>query len=396
MHFVKKKEKKVPKAKVTVIDIGSKSIRVLIASHGTVNALSVCGYSESEYAGYYEGEFLEEDKLQDVFSKTLLSAQSVANHYVDKVYVGVPANFALCRTKTLTQNFGQKVRILDEDVAQIYTMADDLKSPDYVLISASPIGFELDDGSVTTSPVGKKSNKLTATVSMIYAERNFIEKINAILKNIGVGSVEYLSSTLCEDIYLLPKERRAEPNVVIDCGYIETSVSIVQGEGLLDLKSFAVGGGHISADLMECLNITFDEAEQLKKQLVLSVNAGEEDDYEIQRAGGVVPVSMNKANEIASARLEMMASLVEKCIKTDSETMPYYLTGGGINYIKGAKDVLARYMQKNINVLYPKDLHLNKPHYSALIGMAEYVLNNKQEESDNNFISRLLKRFLKR
>lgn len=385
-----------PKAKVTVIDIGSKSIRVLIASHGTVNALSVCGYSESEYAGYYEGEFLEEDKLLDAFSKALLSAQSVANHYVDKIYVGVPANFAFCKTKTLTQNFGQKVRILDEDIAQIYTMADDLRNPEYVLISASPISFELDDGTITTSPVGKKSNKLTANVCLIYAERGFIEKINTILKSIGVGSVEYLSSNLCEDMYLLPKERRAEPNVVIDCGYIETSVSIVQGEGLLDLKSFAVGGGHISADLMECLNITFDEAEQLRKQLVLSVNAGESDDYEISRGGSVLPISMKQANEIAVARLEMMSSLIEKCIKSESVTMPYYLTGGGISYIKGAREILSSCMEKNINLLYPKDLHLNKPHYAALLGMAEYVLNNRQEEGNKSFISRLIEKIIKR
>ncbi len=385
-----------PKTKVTVIDVGSNSIRVLIASRGTINTLSLCGYSEAEYAGYYEGEFLEEDKLSDAFSKALLGAQSVANHHVDKVYVGVPANFAFCKTKTLTQNFGQKVKILDEDVAQIYTMADDLKNPNYVLISATPVAFELDDGSVTTSPVGKKSNKLTATVSLIYAERNFIEKINAILKNIGVASVEYLSSTLCEDLYLLPKERRAEPNVVIDCGYIETSVSIVQGEGLLDLKSFAVGGGHISADLMECLKITFDEAEQLRKQLVLSVNAGDGDDYEIARAGNVVPISMRQANEITYARLEMMSALIEKCIRSNIETMPYYLTGGGISYIKGAREILCKCLNKNVSILYPKDLHLNKPHYSALLGMSEYVLNNRQEENNKNFISRLLEKIIKR
>ena len=385
-----------PKAKVTVIDIGSKSIRVLIASHGTVNALSVCGYAECEYGGYYEGEFLEEDKLQDVFSKALMNAQSVANFYVDKVYVGVPANFTFCKTKTLTQNFGQKVRILDEDIAQIYTMADDLKNPDYVLISATPIAFELDDGTTTVTPVGKKSNKLTATVSLIYAERSFIEKINSILKNIGVGSVEYLSSTLCEDLYLLSKERRAEPNVVIDCGYIETSVSIVQGEGLWDLKSFAVGGGHISADLMECLDITFEEAEQLRKKLVLSVNAGDDDDYEISRGGNIVPISMKKANDITYARLEMMSQLIQKCIRTDDDTLPYYLTGGGISYIKGAKEILSSCLDKNVNILYPKDLHLNKPHYSALLGMAEYVISTKQDEKEKSFISRLLEKIIKR
>ena len=393
--FLSKKEKKVPKTKVTVIDIGSKSVRVLIANSGGVNSLSVAGYAECDYAGYYEGEFLEEEKLQDVFSKVLLSAQSVANASVDKVYVGVPANFSLCRTKTLTQNFGQRVKILDDDVTQLYTMADDLKNEDYVLISASPIEFQLDDGTITTYPVGKKSNKLTATVSMIYAEKNFIEKINDILKKSGVASVEYLSSPLCECLYLLPKERRAEGAIVVDCGYIETAVCVAKGDGLVDLKSFAVGGGHVSADLMECLDITFDEAEQLRKQLVLSVNASDSDDYEITRNNSLVPISMKQANEITYARIEMIASLVERCVKNGDETMPYYLTGGGLSYTKGAKEVLANYLGKNITLLYPKDLHLNKPHYSALLGMAEYVIN-QVEKQNKSFISKLIDKFIKR
>ena len=147
---------------------------------------------------------------------------------------------------------------------------------------------------------------------------------------------------------------------------------------------------------MECLNITFEEAEQLRKKLVLSVNASDDDDYEISRGGNIVPISMKKANDITYARLEMMAQLIQKCIKTDDDTLPYYLTGGGISYIKGAKEILSSCLDKNVNILYPKDLHLNKPHYSALLGMAEYVLSTRQDEKEKSFISRLLEKIIKR
>ena len=49
------------KSKVTVVDIGSKTISVLIGTSGVNDTFIVNGYGESEYAGYYEGEFLEED-----------------------------------------------------------------------------------------------------------------------------------------------------------------------------------------------------------------------------------------------------------------------------------------------------------------------------------------------
>ena len=251
-----------PKSKATVVDIGSKSISVLIGSKGVNNTFVIHGYGESDYAGYYEGEFLEEENLKEVFSKVLFDAQSSANVCIDKLYVGVPANFSYCKTKTLTQSFGQKVKILEQDLAEIYKRADDFENhnQDSVLISCSPINFVLDDGRKTINPIGQKSTKITATVSLVYAEKTFIEKINSLLKSIGISTVEYLSSPLCESLYLLNEDRRLEGAVLIDCGYIETSVSTIKGEGLLDLKSFAVGGGHISADLMECLNISFNDA----------------------------------------------------------------------------------------------------------------------------------------
>lgn len=385
-----------PKAKVSVVDIGTKNISVLIGSKGVNDTFVIHGFSECEYAGYYEGEFLEEDKIKDVFSKVIFEAQSSAGMSIDKLYVGVPANFSFCKTTTLTQSFGQKVKIIEQDLSEIYRRADELENnSDYVLINCSPISFILDDGRKTLHPIGQKSSKITAIVSLVYAEKSFIEKINNLLKSIGILSVEYLSSTLCEALYLLPEERRMESAVLIDCGYLETSVSIVQGEGLMDLKSFAVGSGHISADLMECLHITFEEAEQLRKQLVLSVVPSDKDDYELSRNGNIVPVSMKQAHEITYDRIEMMSMLIKKCLNKETEkSMPYYLTGGGISYIKGGKEILSDCLGEKITLVYPKDVHLAKPHYSSLLGILNKAI--EQEDDNNGFFKKLIDKILKR
>ena len=223
------------------------------------------------------------------------------------------------------------------------------------------------------------------------------DRINSLLKNIGITTVEYLSSPLCEALYLLPQERREETAVLIDCGYIATSVAVVKGQGLISLKSFAVGGGHISADLMECLHISFDEAEQLRKQLVLSVVPSSNDDYELMRNSGIFPVSMKQANEITNDRIEMIATLIKKCLQKDFETipsMPFYLTGGGISYIKGGKDVLSKYMGVNVSVLCPNDVHFAKPHYSSLLGILSKAIN--QETKGKNILLAILDKIFKK
>lgn len=387
-----------PKDKVTVVDIGSSSIRVLIGSKGVNDTFIVSGYGECEYAGFYEGEFLEEEKLKNVFAKAINDAQSSAGVVIEKLYVGVPASYSFCKTKTLTQNFGQRTKILEQDITELYRRANEFESNDnYVLISCSPITFVLDDGRKTLKPVGHKSSKISASLSLVYAEKTFIEKINNLLKNIGITTVEYLSSPLCESLYMLPEERREECAVLIDCGYIETSVIIVKGQGLISLKSFSIGGAHISADLSQCLHISFDEAEQLRKQLVLTVVPSANDDYEIMRNGNVLPIGMKQANEIACARIEMIASLIKKCIQKDMENlppMPYYITGGGICYLKGGADILADNLGENVKILYPKDVHLSKPNYSSLLGIMDKAI--KQELKHNNILKNILNKFIKR
>ena len=387
-----------PKTAVSVLDIGSKSISVLIGCKGVNDTYIIRGYAEREYAGYFEGEFLEEEKLKDVFSKTINDAQSSAGASIDKLFVGVPAGFSYCKTKTLTQTFGQKAKVNNQDLYEIYQRADNFENmSDYVLISCTPISFVLDDGRKTLKPVGQRTTKLTATLSLIYAEKTFIEKINNLLKEIGITTVEYLSAPLCEAIYLIPQERREEMAVVVDCGYIETSVAVVKGQGLVSLKSFSVGGGHISADLMECLRITFDEAEQLRKQLVLSVVPSENDDYEISRNGTLIPVSMKQANEITCDRIEMIAMLIKKCLQKDFETippMPYYLTGGGISYIKGGKEILSNLMGVNLTVLCPNDVHMAKPHYSSLLGILDKAVC--QEIKNKGFWTNIIEKIIKK
>lgn len=382
-----------PQNKVTVIDIGSKSISVLIGSRGANDLFAVSGYGEQEYAGYYEGEFLEEDKLFETFQKAINDAQSSANLIIDKVYVGVPAGFCQCKTKTIVQSFGQRIKLREEDLQTIYQGADDNSNENLVLLSCSPIMFVLDDGRKVFDACGQRTSRISATLSFVYAEKQFIEKINSLIKQLGISSVEYLSSTLCESLYLLPKERREEKAILIDCGYIETSVAVIKGDGLLDLKSFAIGGGHISADLSQCLGITFNEAEQLRKQLILSVVPSDSDDYELARNGTNYPISMRKANEITSARLEMMAGLIKKCVCYDGQELPaipYYITGGGISYTKGAKDILSGYLGVNLTLIYPRDMQLSKPHYSSLLGLMDKALN--LENKNNGFFKNLIRK----
>ena len=148
-------------------------------------------------------------------------------------------------------------------------------------------------------------------------------------------------------------------------------------------------------DLAECLNITYQEAEQLKRKIVLSLNPSVNDCYETNCAGVAKKLPIKMTNEIVMARLDMIASCLKKCITLYSQEvddlLPIYLTGGGVSFIKGAKDYLSKCIGRNIELIAPPLPELNKPSYSSILGLLSYGIKEEQKNK-RSFLAKLLKR----
>ena len=381
---------------VAVMEIGTSKIGVFIGCRGINNTLKIAGSFEQEYSGYFNGAFVEPDKLDDDIISVLSKAEIDAGETIKKIFVGVPADFCVIKNKTFVQNYIERRRIQDNDIFDIYQKADELKdNNDYVLISCSPIYYVLDDGRKVLNPIDEKTNRISGEISYIYAEKSFISKINNSLKKFGISVVEYISATLATNTYVISQEKRDNPCIVVDCGFISTSVSIIEGNGLKLLSSFSVGGGQVVSDLSECLNISYKEAEELKKQIVLSIVPSFGDGYEVHRDTNVVPISMSETNEIVCARLDMICSLINKCLasinKVELYKMPFYLTGGGICFIKGAKDYLSKTFGVNVEILSPPSLQYTKPNFSVELGLLNMAINQENKRKTNKILNFLKK-----
>ena len=92
------------KKEVAVLDFGSSKITVLIAERGVNNTFNIKGTGEIEYAGYYEGKFLEPEKVKLAVGLAINNAETTARSRVSKIYVGVPGEFltVACREAQIT------------------------------------------------------------------------------------------------------------------------------------------------------------------------------------------------------------------------------------------------------------------------------------------------------
>jgi cell division protein FtsA len=379
---------------VSVLDFGSSKVSVMIGEKGINGTFNIRGQSDVEYAGYFNGEFVEPEKLYEVVSSAIIKAETNSGLKVTKLYVGVPAEFSFVENRNGSVAFGKRCKIKSKHILQLFDNASrEIKYKDATIISRSPVYFVLDDNRKIVTPEGEVSTKISGQVSFVLADNKFVNIVDNLIKNMGLPEIEYVSSPLAESLYILDPETRDSGAILIDVGYLTTFVAHVKGDGILSLNKFSVGGGHISADLCQVLQIPFIEAENLKRKVVLSLEATDADYYEVNINGNVTPVSAKLTGEIVSARLDMIIELAVRSLTQmrANSYVPLYLTGGGVCLLKGGKDYIAKRLGENIEIISSKVPGLSKPNYSSILGLLDLALKAKQNEK-KSFWQRLFKK----
>lgn len=384
---------------VSVLDIGSGKINVMIGERGVNNTFVIYGTGEQEYDGYANGEFISPDNLHEAVKSAIEKAESHSGIKIKNLFVGVPAEFSYCECAEANTTFRGRTKITKTEINNLFNLASkNLDTPDSIIINRSAISFVLDDNRKCIHPIGTITTKLSGKISFVMADKHFIEFFDSILNTCGIEQVEYSSSVLDESLYLLDPEIRDTGAFLIDCGYISSFVAFVKGDGLIGFNAFSLGGGHISADLCQILQISFSQAENLKRKVVLSLDASDNDFYEVNIDNNITPVSAKLTNEIVEARLDVLSNLISKSINVQkgekNSYVPVYLTGGGISYLKGAKDFVSKNIATNIEILSSSVPQLNRPHFSSVLGLLNMALTQKEQQKPT-FKEKFLKLFSK-
>lgn len=376
-----------------VLDIGSSKITVMIAEKGINNTFNIKSSSEEAYDGFGGGEFFSVDSLKTAIKNAVKKAGENLRYKIKKIYVSVPSEFSYIENREINATFNKRKKLRDADIYEIFDSSQNFPEDSFI-INRSPIYFILDDNRKVLNPVGEVTSKLNIMISYILTDKSFVELISDILSEENIFDIDFISSALAESLYLTEPEMRDSGLVLIDCGYITTSVSLVKGNGIIGLKAFSMGGGHISGDLCQCLNLSFSQAENLKKKVVLSLDATDNDFYEVNINGSMQPVSCKLVNEIILARLDMFCEIFNKIFNSNEFNLqnkpfiPILVTGGGLNYLKGAKDYLGKQLGKNIEYIAPMVPQMNRPHYSSTLSLLDIALT-QEKNLKKSFLQRL-------
>lgn len=359
---------------VAALDFGSSKITCLFGRKGVNNTLQILGKGEVEYAGFSGGEFLRPELVASVIKNAIFAAENEAGKEIKHLFIGVPSEFCFLKVFESTISFRKKHRINSSDVEVLMQQGKEDISDKHTLINCQPIYYTVDDDRRVINPVSLVSGSLSGIHSYIYVENKFTDFIDSILQNIGVDSAEYVSSILAEALFLLGDKGWDNHAILVDVGYITTSVAVVRGDGLLSLSSFSLGGGHISGDLARRFQISFAEAETLKRKVMLYLKPESDDVYDVNNK----QFNAEEVGNTVAARIAVIAKNIKKsldlCGFEIPSSLPVFLSGGGICYVKGGKEVIQQNISREVEIISPSLPLMEKPHLSSQLGLLNMIL----------------------
>ena len=383
------------KKNIAVLDFGSSHISGMMGSLSLNDTLNLKGYGEVSYAGFMDGEFLEPEALKEDVASAIAMAENNAQARITHLYVGVPAEFSEVVVKNAEMNFYTPHKITDEDVVDLYGTYSSFGDDSYSIVSRSPIYFMLDDGERILKVKGKTTEKFSGLISYTLCDNKFLEYVQRALTPLNIQHVEYFSEQLSESLFLVDPSERDACAVLVDCGFLSTSVSTIMGDGLLDLRSFTLGAGHMISDICKVYNVTPEQAEEIKRGVSLKEQSGDEVFEVTQSDGSIKEISANEVCEIVKYRIKQIGKTILKCFNESDIELPeqskIYITGGGIDYIDGALELLGETIGKDVVELVPPVAGLDKPHLSSTVSLLDMALK-KNKQSIALFFIKLFKR----
>ena len=393
------------KTQIAAIEFGTSKIVTVIAQNGGMDRLDIVGSGTVPYDGYSDGDWNTPGQMIQRVRDSIAAAELEANSKIREIYVGVPGEYIHVRTCESEVELPEGT--VDEAAINAVqdAAADQLRIVDEggLVMHRTPSWFIVDEGKKTMTPGGRGS-RLRAKTTFIIADPQFIEDVSEMIGRQNITILGFLSCSLGESLLVLSLEDRDRAAVLIDVGYLNTEISVVEGDAIVYHAILPRGGGHITADLATNLRIPMRAAEQIKRNYVFNPDEFDSNSFsEVFDDGGRrMTFPREQVSKIVEDSFNELADMIDKTLRNDVEQYlgkrsQVFLTGGGIALMRGAREALAGQINRPIKVSAAKSSKLNSPVFSASLGLADLVFDSIEHQGgEDESIGGRLKGLFKR
>lgn len=280
LHFFKKRERKNREVFVLALDIGTDMVKALICAHNNNQATVIgVGRKKQKLGDMQSGIVTDIASVIDNCQEAIRDAEKMSGVRADQMIMGIAGE--LVKGATSVSNYTRLNPDAKIDVDELKTIIHKLqwKAFDQVRTQLSyETGYsEIDvklvhaaitdvriDGYKVTNPIGFQGKEVTIGI------------FNAFAPLVHYGALQTIAAELGSDLLAITAEPYAVARcmsyedggnfsaIFIDIGGGTTDIAIVRDGSVDGTKMFTLGGRTFTKRLAQTLNVSFQEAEEIK------------------------------------------------------------------------------------------------------------------------------------
>lgn len=365
----------------TGLDIGTSSIKVLVAEHVN-NELNVIGVSNAKSAGVKDGIIVDIEAAASAIKSAISQAEEKAGISIKLVNVGLPANLLQIEaTQGMIPVTSETKEITDADVENVVRSAlTKSMTPDRKVITFIPEEFIVDGFQGIRDPRGMMGIRLEMRGLLYTGPRTILHNLRKTVERAGVQVENIIISPLAMTKSVLNEGEREFGATVIDMGGGQTTAASVRNQELQFTNIYQEGGEYVTKDISKVLKTSKKLAESLKFNYGEAyVPAASNESFQVEVIGEVEPVEVTERYlaEIISARVKH----IFEQIKQDLERRHLLELPGGIVIIGGGAilpgvvELAQEVFGVPVKLYVPNQIGIRNPAFAHVISLSEYAGN---------------------
>ncbi len=377
---------------VVGIDVGTTKVCTLVGRIEDNQSVRILGVGVEPSAGIRKGVIVDLAGASQAITRSVERAESTSGLEITSALVSMAgAHVSSVNSRGAAAVNGNIIEQFD--ITHALEQARSVAIPhDREIIHVIQRGFSVDGQDGIRSPKGMHGYRLEVEAHIITASAATGDNLRQCVGAAGVEIQQFVLNPLASGEVVLTEQERQMGVAVCDIGGGTTDLAIYVDGDVWHTMVLAVGGNHITQDIAHGLRLSFEQAEEIKKQhgYALRTGIGSEEYFTIRPFGEERPAQINRQDlaHIIEARVAEIFTLTLQEIKRsgyDGLLPAGMVLTGGTSALPGIKRVASEVLNVPVRTGQPENLlglvdRLYSPAYSTGVGLLRWAMSMHDQD----------------
>ena len=344
---------------LVALDVGTSTTRCGVACWRPDGSLVLEGYGRVATAGVSKGLVLDATAATESVRAAIEMAARRAQVKVYSVFVSVATPFARGFNSRGCIGIAREDKIIrGNDARRALAAARKVSLPTgRAVLDVYDQGFAVDDTRGVRNPVGLAGARLEAEVLVVTDSLSAQNNLAHVVRRAGYRLDHCVFGPVAAANAVLSDEEKQLGGAFVDVGATTTSVVLFAAGAPRFCRVVPIGSQHITNDLAIGLNISVDEAEDLKRRYGIPEALPARGEPAESAAGGERKVPLPRLALIVRARVEEIFEIV--ATELDRSGHPAaasarVVLAGGFCRLPGGPDAARRVLRRPVRIAAPE------------------------------------------